>query len=414
MQLKDKNGVEHWQKSDVDMDKHLIIPELLPSEAEDVNFPNKYIADLVVSSPLDRNRPLWEIHALQMNCGGTSCVFIFRIHHALGDGISIMSLFLASCRRVDRPDLLPTIPSGPTSLGIHVDKSSPFSFLIWLWKLFLLACFTFMDVIHFTIRIFCVRDSKSPISGGAGVELWPRKLAVATFTIDDMRAVKNAVNGTVNDVLLGIILSGFRRYLEIISREAANKDSFVKVEIISKSFLRMVKGDKDYFLLVLRIWARLEVKDPFVAAKIKESENMAKLFGKEPTISLKSTIGAFPPSSTYNVLGSSLSKLCKTPLLASNNELMAYICNLQVERKEPTLDWEGFKAALEKKFYAFPIQVDVQVHGRGQSMKYIDGLYQGLKIKMRFIKGIQILGESYCYALQMEEKMRITHKSSFN
>eukprot|EP01018_Ginkgo_biloba_P037486 Gb_41481 [translate_table: standard] len=164
-----------------------------------------------------------------MNCGGTSLVYIFRIHHALGDGISIMSLFLASCRRVDKPALLPTIPSGSTSKGNPANKYSPFSGLLMLWKLVLVACFTFMDVMHFIVRILWVRDSNSPISGGAGVELWPRKLSVATFTIDDMRVVKNAINGTINDVMLGIISSGFRRYLEINYREAAKRGSFEKL-----------------------------------------------------------------------------------------------------------------------------------------------------------------------------------------
>lgn len=38
------------------------------------------------------------------------------------------------------------------------------------------------------------RDRKTAISGGDGVELWPRKLATAKFLIEDMKNVKRAVS----------------------------------------------------------------------------------------------------------------------------------------------------------------------------------------------------------------------------
>eukprot|EP01018_Ginkgo_biloba_P037510 Gb_24731 [translate_table: standard] len=227
--VRDKNGVEHWQQTDVDINKHIIVRELVPCESEDENFPNKYVADLAVSSPLDRQRPLWEVHILQSKCNARTRCSIFRMHHALGDGISIMSLFLASCRRVDEPGLLPTIPTRPTSKRTYAQKFSAFTYLLMTWKSILVIWFTFIDVMYFILRSLWLKDSKTPISGGVGVELWPRKLSISTFNIDDMHAVKNAVNGTINDVLVGIISSGLRRYLDLRCSETSQKESFEKL-----------------------------------------------------------------------------------------------------------------------------------------------------------------------------------------
>ncbi|MFS7913635.1 hypothetical protein Hanom_Chr02g00144001 [Helianthus anomalus] len=40
---------------------------------------------------------------------------------------------------------------------------------------------------------FSLDDMKTVVRGGAGVELWPRKLATAKFSLDDMKTVKSAV-----------------------------------------------------------------------------------------------------------------------------------------------------------------------------------------------------------------------------
>ncbi len=47
------------------------------------------------------------------------------------------------------------------------------------------------------LRVLWIRDRETVISGGAGVELWPRKLATARFLIEDMKIVKKAVPNAV-------------------------------------------------------------------------------------------------------------------------------------------------------------------------------------------------------------------------
>ncbi|MFX9847887.1 hypothetical protein ABTP16_18730, partial [Acinetobacter baumannii] len=80
--------------------------------------------------------------------------------------------------------------------------------------------YTIVYVLEFALRGLWKRDRRTVLSGGDGVELWPRRLATARFRLEDMKIVKGAVaDATINDVLFGIISSGFSKYLDIKSAE---------------------------------------------------------------------------------------------------------------------------------------------------------------------------------------------------
>ncbi|KAL3722941.1 hypothetical protein ACJRO7_035177 [Eucalyptus globulus] len=71
------------------------------------------------------------------------------------------------------------------------------------------------------------------MSGGAGVELWPRKLATARFLLEDMKVVKSAIaNATINDVLFGIISAGFFKYLDHQSPNGKKRIAFPMIHSI--------------------------------------------------------------------------------------------------------------------------------------------------------------------------------------
>ncbi|KAJ0835035.1 putative O-acyltransferase, WSD1, O-acyltransferase WSD1 [Helianthus annuus] len=169
----DNHGREHWRKTEIDINRHIIIRSNPVGEGDnDEEVVNEYLADLTVSSPLTTDKPLWEVHLLSAH----KCL-VLRIHHALGDGISLVSLMLTLCRKLDDPEQTPTI--GPLTSSRQKHKNS------------------------------------TAVRGGEGVELWPRKLVTAKFSFEDMKTVKSAVaNATINDVLFGVISSGLSKYLD--------------------------------------------------------------------------------------------------------------------------------------------------------------------------------------------------------
>ncbi|WCJ17733.1 O-acyltransferase (WSD1-like) family protein [Euphorbia peplus] len=199
--VRDKHGREHWRRTNIDLDRHVIIvPNESPNDDVEITA-NDYIADLSVSSPLSTDKPLWEIHIIaERKC------LVFRIHHALGDGISLMSMLLDGCRKAEDPEAVASLGAagrrerrGSLSL-VEVLKS------VWFSLLFCL---------EFLLRCLWICDRKTVISGGDGVEMWPRKVATAKFLIEDMKVVKNGVvDSTINDVLFGVISAGLSRYLD--------------------------------------------------------------------------------------------------------------------------------------------------------------------------------------------------------
>ena len=139
------------------------------------------MSDLCTESKLSMDKPLWEMHILRPhNC------LIFRIHHSLGDGISLMSMLLAGCRKLQDPNSLPTISLPNTKPQTRN-----------LWSILIALCFSFIYVIQFILRVLWIRDRKTAITGGEGVDLWPRKIATATFSLEHMKTVKNAVPNAV-------------------------------------------------------------------------------------------------------------------------------------------------------------------------------------------------------------------------
>ncbi|KAJ8747658.1 hypothetical protein K2173_001116 [Erythroxylum novogranatense] len=215
--VRDKKGVEHWKRTEIDIDKHIIIVDPTTKDAvedddsnhvdssdnnDDVErIVNDYLADLSVTTPLSEDKPLWELHLLlKQNC------IVYRIHHALGDGISLMSLFQADCRKADDPKAVPTVVSGgrrdSTCSGLRGNSNGWIRVLLGSLNMVLFSC------------VFCL-EFKTVITGGPGVELWPRKLATAKFRMEDMKVVKEAIaSATINDVLFGVISSGLSRYLD--------------------------------------------------------------------------------------------------------------------------------------------------------------------------------------------------------
>ncbi|XP_052881358.1 wax ester synthase/diacylglycerol acyltransferase 11-like isoform X3 [Gossypium arboreum] len=206
--VRDDNGFEHWRKTRLDVDRHVIVVKhrVNEDEEDDEVAVNLYVADLSVSSPLSTDKPLWEVHLLTAHKH-----VVFRIHHSLGDGISLMSMLMASCRKVSDPDALPMMVPEKTT---EKKRDSPWSFGS-MWGFLKMAWLTFVFVLEFLLRSLFVSDRKTAVSGGDGVELWPRKLATAKFLLDDMKEVKKAIpDTTINDVLFGIVSCGLSRYLD--------------------------------------------------------------------------------------------------------------------------------------------------------------------------------------------------------
>ncbi|XP_021753331.1 O-acyltransferase WSD1-like isoform X3 [Chenopodium quinoa] len=225
--VRNPNGEDHWKRVHVNIDDHFILryPTTITKarghdeEDDDEATVNAYLADLAVSTPLSKNKPLWEVHVLvELKC------VVLRVHHSLGDGVSMMSM-LSSCFGQKKET-----KSGVNGEG-NIVKDGNNNHARRNWKiggilgLIQSMWFTIVFGLRFLGRVLGVKDKFSVISGGDGVELWPRKLVTAKFKIEDFKSIKTAVipNVTVNDVLLGVISHGLSKYIDDKSPKAVQQ-----------------------------------------------------------------------------------------------------------------------------------------------------------------------------------------------
>eukprot|EP00253_Pinus_taeda_P026122 PITA_26122 len=248
----EKRGVLKWLPVHVNIADHVIVPFIDPVENCSLDFVKEYLANLATAPPLDPSRPLWQIHFLRVRSEDAESSAVLRIHHSLGDGVSLMSLFLACTRKAGDPQSLPTIPRktpksntrpiNGESVGIlHVQP-----LIMVLYNLFLVIWYTIVEMMHFLATNVWIKDRNTPIKGYPGVERSPKQIEHATLNLGDFKIVKTAVNGmnadavkewqTVNDVMLAMTSAGILRYLE--------REYEAKAEGISKSEDREFDGKK--------------------------------------------------------------------------------------------------------------------------------------------------------------------------
>lgn len=72
---------------------------------------------------LPQQRPLWDIHIIKYPTKNAAGTLIFKLHHALGDGYSLMGALLSCLERADNPSLPFTLPSSQRPKSIFNTKA---------------------------------------------------------------------------------------------------------------------------------------------------------------------------------------------------------------------------------------------------------------------------------------------------
>ncbi|KAK1403530.1 Diacylglycerol O-acyltransferase [Heracleum sosnowskyi] len=185
LQVEDKRSGElKWIPTEVDIENHVTVPELDPNMDGADKFVEDYLSNLSKTN-IPNSKPLWDIHILNVKTLDAEALIIYRIHHSIGDGMSLMALIHAHSRQVSDPSILPTLPAtNKESNHLHLDG--------------------FRSVVYHT---------KTPLKGPPGVELKPRRFVRQTLSLHDFKLVKNALHCTINDVVLGVTQAGLSRYL---------------------------------------------------------------------------------------------------------------------------------------------------------------------------------------------------------
>jgi WS/DGAT/MGAT family acyltransferase len=176
--------------------------------------------DEVMSEPLDRRTPLWELWiADDLEDGSIGA--IGKVHHCMVDGIAaveLSSLMLDSTPDPPlefRPDWVPARP--PAAIELVVD--GVFGRVTQMANLARMVPATARrptSALATALRaVRAARTSLGPARRAAlNAPISPRRhLARACCPLDDLRAIKHEHGGTVNDVVLAAAAGGLRRLM---------------------------------------------------------------------------------------------------------------------------------------------------------------------------------------------------------
>jgi diacylglycerol O-acyltransferase / wax synthase len=172
---------------DFDLARH-VVPAATAAPLDDAGL--RAHVGVLFARHLDRDRPLWQLDVAPLADGGSA--LIWRLHHALADGTTVMRL--ARALLWDSWEDKPASPM-PSHAGDAEDAARR------CWHL-----------AGFCRRELSRSHHASPFDGEIGTA---REIGMAAVSVGQVKRAAHAVGGaTVNDALLSVVAGAVRRYLE--------------------------------------------------------------------------------------------------------------------------------------------------------------------------------------------------------
>ncbi len=183
----------------------------------------EHLVGRVMSQPLDRNRPLWEMWVIE-GLSDDRWAILSKVHHCMVDGIAGSDLL---------GTVLDTRPDAPVRPAVGWSPPEEPSRLALGWMTLGMAveaggavAIGVVDAVRHPIRTgIRLRDLAigierfiAPSAGVAAALTGPigphRCWTRTAVSLDDIKTVRRAFGGTVNDVVLAGVALGFRRLLQ--------------------------------------------------------------------------------------------------------------------------------------------------------------------------------------------------------
>ncbi|KAF5179767.1 O-acyltransferase wsd1, partial [Thalictrum thalictroides] len=191
----DDHGVKQWKKVAVKLEDHVKIPSFpvgVSKECYDM-YLDDYLSE-IANAELPKEQPLWEFHIIKYPTSNAAGTIIFKLHHALGDGFSIMGILFSCFHRVDNPSKPITLPSLRSSSESGNEKRYNIRKFVTHFPSMLLN--TASDFAWTLMKSSIVEDDKTSIrSGNEGVEFRPKAISTINFRLDHIKQIKNKVAG---------------------------------------------------------------------------------------------------------------------------------------------------------------------------------------------------------------------------
>jgi diacylglycerol O-acyltransferase len=199
--------------------RHTAIPA--PGSEEQL----RHMASRVFSQHLDRDKPLWELWAVEGLDGGRWAL-LSKVHHCMVDGVAatdLMSVMFSDATVEANPgawtrEWSPAPePTGPEVLvRTLARRASPAGQLESLRRVLAAPRETLRSLAEMARALVAASSSMRPVASSSLTgPIGPhRRWSWAQASLSDVKAVRSELGGTVNDVVLTLITNGFRELLD--------------------------------------------------------------------------------------------------------------------------------------------------------------------------------------------------------
>ncbi len=184
----------------------------------------KALAGRIISRPLDREKPLWETWVVEGIDGGNQFALVQKVHHCMIDGIAGVDLMgvLLSPDPDSTPEPAPPWEPRPVPGGLELLRGEvtrrvegafralgrapralrdPVGTLEQLWEE--------LEAVGETLTAGFRSASETPINRPLGPH---RRFDWSELALPRVKAVKDVLGGTVNDVVLATVAGALRRF----------------------------------------------------------------------------------------------------------------------------------------------------------------------------------------------------------
>jgi diacylglycerol O-acyltransferase len=228
----------------------------LPEPGSDEQLRN--LAARIFSQQLDRSKPLWELWLVE-GLTGDRFAIIGKSHHALVDGVSGVDittvLFDLDPEPAGAPEKAPPWLASPEPTSVQLLGEA--------WKERLTSPKEIYRGVRHALRgprqvLQGIGATSKIVTAGMSapdtvfnVEIGPhRRFQMTQTDLDDLKRVKNAHGGTVNDVILSIVAGGIGKYLRARGHDTTELELRAMVPV-------SVRADEEHGALGNRISAMM-------------------------------------------------------------------------------------------------------------------------------------------------------------
>lgn len=349
----------------------------------------RLLAERVLMGMLDRGKPLWEIYVISGMDGNRSAL-VSKVHHAMVDGISGVDLMKVMFDMSPNPKPTPKLEAlvAPARsadmtrsfidgvLGAAEERMNSWN---EFQKGLLNMTQTFLKE---PTRPLNQTSTNVMSSMAAPVTLMPwnkansgeQRLGWTEFSFAEARAIRAAIGGTVNDVVLTVLSGAAARYLELHNAKTSGRNLRVMVPVSMRR--EDQRGALGNLVSVLPVELPLDIKDPLERySQLSKKTGVLKGAGIAEGINLMTALMGTVPASLQAFVGT----LTSTPVPPFNivctnvpgPQIPLYVLGQRMTHSYPYIPI-GFAVGVSMGILSYDQKLFIGVSGDKNGMPDVD------------------------------------------